>query len=71
MYNPTINRKKRETKTNFHQNGFKKNRGRPEEEKLRQETGLPVYPKMLLPPALKILLPMASQKNLLCDVLPL
>jgi hypothetical protein len=44
MYNPTINQKKRETKTNFHQNGIKKKRGRPEEEKQRQETGLPVYP---------------------------
>jgi hypothetical protein len=33
MYNPTINQKKREKKTNFHQNSFKKKRGRPEEEK--------------------------------------
>jgi hypothetical protein len=71
MYNPTINQKKRESKTNFHQNCFEKKSGRPEEEKLCQETGLLAYPKMLLPPALKILLPIASQKNLSCDVLPL
>jgi hypothetical protein len=53
MYNPTINQKKRETKINFHQNGIKKNRGRPEEEKLHQETGLPEHPTCLPSSAMK------------------
>jgi hypothetical protein len=47
MYNQQSTERKRETKTNFYQNGNKKKRGRPEEEKLRQETGLPVYPSSL------------------------
>jgi hypothetical protein len=50
MYNPTINRKKRETKTNFHQNDFKKE-DLKKNNFVKKQVSLSI-PNKLLPPAL-------------------
>jgi hypothetical protein len=62
MYNPTINQKKRETKTNFHQNGFKKEDPK-KKNFVKKQVSLSIS-KKLLPPALHGTTPNGKSKEL-------
>jgi hypothetical protein len=71
MYNPTINQKKRETKTNFHQIGFKKKRGRPEEEKTSSRNRSPCVSKNATRTGIEDTTPKGQSKELVMRCTPI